>query len=77
MRNMERNRGEEIRALKSIGMSDKKIARIIYGFVDEWSLLMVELETPNGVKLFFEHLFFYEDEFRDNCFLRNRVKPLI
>ena len=63
--------------LKAIGMSDKKIARIVYGFVDEWSLMMVDLETPTSIKTFFETLFFLEDDFRDRCFLRNRCEQLV
>ena len=77
MRDVEKFDEGKIRELKALGMSDGKVARIIFGYVDEWSLLMVDLATPTGVKLFFEHLFFYQDEFEDKCFLRNRVKPLI
>ena len=71
------SRKEVCKELKAIGMSDKKIARIVFGDADEFTVIMVQVLTTTAVQSFFEKLFEYEDDFRAMCFINNHCRPLV
>ena len=68
---------EICRELKSQGMSDEEIAFEVYGEVNEWTLICVEVLTTTAVQYFFEKLFEIEDDFRARCFVANKCRPLV
>ena len=67
---------EVCRELKELGMSDKKIARIVYGEADEWNVIMVGVLTTTPLQRFFETLFEYQELYEARAFLV-KCRPLV
>lgn len=67
--------------LKAVGLSDEKIARILFGDAHPMCMVLVEAcEEANertGVQMFFDDLFNYQEQFDWSNWLANKVEPLV